>query len=362
VAQVSPTRVKQSGPPPGVVLGIVLAAQLALVAFALAGRAPAMPASTALPTMPPAQTDARTIAFAGYASGERDLYVVHADGSGLTRVAGGPGTYMEHPDWSPDGTRIAYHAGHGPYRSYSVWVMNADGSGQTRLTRSSLSGLWPTWSPDGSHIAFSHYDLDIDALQIWVMDADGGNARPVTTPAAGSDVFPTWTPNGTILFLRLRTTLPQGRAACPGDVIEVRPDGTGLVYLTLGATVGNYALSPDGTEIAVHDTELGRVVVLPTDGRRGSQRTLVGTRVALGDPVDPVTLDLAQCPVVAPAWSPAGDAVAIACSDWGAYLDGSGFHGVRAAGSGFYVVSADGSRIAPVPNAANGYDPAWRPR
>jgi Tol biopolymer transport system component len=55
--------------------------------------------------------------------------------------------------WSPDGTRIAFDRT-GPSAFGDIWVMNADGSGQKRLTTSPGDDLGSAWSPDGEQIAF----------------------------------------------------------------------------------------------------------------------------------------------------------------------------------------------------------------
>jgi len=65
-------------------------------------------------------------------------------GSALTGCGGG-NTYNSEPTWSPDGSKIAF------VRKDGIYVMNADGSGQRRLTD---AGGGPAWSPDGSKIAF----------------------------------------------------------------------------------------------------------------------------------------------------------------------------------------------------------------
>ena len=56
-----------------------------------------------------------------------------------------------------------------------VYVVNADGSGQRRLTR--RSGGAPAWSPDGRTIAF------VSDAGIYVMNADGSEHRGLTRPA-----------------------------------------------------------------------------------------------------------------------------------------------------------------------------------
>ena len=57
------------------------------------------------------------------------------------------------PTWSPDGSKIAFHSTRDG--NNEIYVMNADGSGQTRLTNNPAAGLLPAWSPDGIKIAFT---------------------------------------------------------------------------------------------------------------------------------------------------------------------------------------------------------------
>ena len=57
------------------------------------------------------------------------------------------------PAWSPDGTKIAFTTDRDG--NFEIYVMNADGTGQTRLTNNAAADDEPAWSPDGSKIAFT---------------------------------------------------------------------------------------------------------------------------------------------------------------------------------------------------------------
>lgn len=110
------------------------------------------------------------------------LYLIGADGKGLLFLT----DFGRTPDWSPDGTRIAY-TGLGT-RGPSVHVINVDGSGKTNLMESRLSGD-PEWSPDGTKIVFSSSDLA--AVNLFIMNADGTDVHRLTSNPS-NDVTASW--------------------------------------------------------------------------------------------------------------------------------------------------------------------------
>lgn len=77
-----------------------------------------------------------------------------------------------------------------------IWVMDADGSNQTRLTVTAVGEHWPSWSPDGRHVAYVRIS-EIREQDIWVTDADGGNQRDMGLCPGTDDCGKlAWAPDG----------------------------------------------------------------------------------------------------------------------------------------------------------------------
>ena len=93
---------------------------------------------------PPVTGLVSKMAFFSNRDGNYEIYVMNADGSAQTRVTNNSGddTY---PTWSPDGAKIALTTRrHG---NSAIYLMNADGSGQTRLTDTAASNSDPPGRP-----------------------------------------------------------------------------------------------------------------------------------------------------------------------------------------------------------------------
>ncbi len=166
-----------------------------------------------------------------------EIYVMNADGSGLTRLTrnalgpGGGGDYS--PDWSPDGRKIAFASGRqrpaGCSVCLDVYVMNADGSGQTRLTNNAATDQDPAWSPDGKKIAFTSGRDGGGGLAVYVMNANGSGQTRLTRPTYGAyQVHPAWSPDGKKIAF---TSDRDGGL----DVYVMNANGSGQTRLTYNA-------------------------------------------------------------------------------------------------------------------------------
>jgi Tol biopolymer transport system component len=188
---------------------------------------------------------AAQIAFTSHRDGNYEIYVMDADGSGQTRLTNNPAD-DDFAAWSPDRSQIAFQSNRDG--DYEIFVMDADGGGQTQLTSDPAADLHPAWSPDGSKIAFtSNRDGD---YEIFVMNADGTGQTQITSNAA-SDAAPAWSPNGNkIAFMSDR----DGNF----EIYVMNAKGSGQTSLTNSAAAElEPTWSPDGSQMAFESNRDG---------------------------------------------------------------------------------------------------------
>jgi Tol biopolymer transport system component len=208
-----------------------------------------------------AYTDAAGVSGAG-------TYLVRPDGRDghplLTVLAG-------HPDWSPDGSRIAVDVD-----PSETWTANADGTDAKQLIACSGASCmyvgYPAWSPDGKQMAFVRVLTaaapENERDQIEVIDLATGATHVVAMPpVAGSEeaqyIGPRWSPDATqIVFAVLRYPTPPTDANILGSSIAiVNADGSEADaprILTDPALFGAYPdWSPDGQRIVFNTYPIG---------------------------------------------------------------------------------------------------------
>jgi Tol biopolymer transport system component len=187
-----------------------------------------------------------------------ELAAVRPDGSGRRRLGRPEQTDLEEWDfagaWSPDGRRVAFTRRLGLDLEERLYVINADGSGQQRLTPAQPDAYdyGPAWSPDGRRLVFVRsVSPETEAAGLFTISAEGGDLRQLTH---GDDSSPAWSPDGDLIAFARRE---RGASA----VYVVQPDGGELRRLGTGDAP---SWSPDSTRIMVASS--GALYALPRDG------------------------------------------------------------------------------------------------
>ncbi len=105
------------------------------------------------------------------------IFTMNVDGTGevqLTPSVAGVRSYRTSPDWSPDGSRVAFMQQQGDFQLWTVDVFNRK---MNRLTYVGENED-PTWAPDSRHLAFTSNRSG--AKEIWVLDTLTGRYRQLT--------------------------------------------------------------------------------------------------------------------------------------------------------------------------------------
>lgn len=167
-----------------------------------------------------------------------NIWVLQADGSGALPITTQTNSFEDSQDvlWSNDGSALVFTTGQ------DIWTAHSDGSGLTALTTLQNSISFPTaWSPDGSKLTFvSNRTLDgtdnlQQALNVWIMNADGSNPTPLTKLTNVGADGGTWSPDGTRIAYFSPRAFDGSDSQDSGGVSNLwlaEPNGSGSAPLT----------------------------------------------------------------------------------------------------------------------------------
>jgi Tol biopolymer transport system component len=278
------------------------------------------------------------------------LTVANADGSGSPQFIGG-GSDVADPEWSPDGTRIAYVGREAFFNleegiRFYLFVINADGSGRTRVATDPLTfesfsyppgASGPSWSPDGTRLAFAS-NRDGNA-EIYTVSATGGAVTRLTNNAA-ADTLPSWFGHG-IAFTSTRNGSRDVYVMYPGGPLI---GGEPLMFGITGNAGNNFdadwaALTP----AAASNVSASRLAFVRADRFNPDDADIYTSNP---DGTNEVNVTNSPQQERAPAWSPDGRMIAY----------------IRRPERSLFVMNADGTNVrelAPVSDIAT--KPSWSP-
>jgi hypothetical protein len=231
----------------------------------------------------------KQIFFSSSRDGKAQIYRMNADGSGQTRITHDGNNDLS-PAVSPDGRQIAFISDRNDSTT-ELYMMNADGSNQQQILN--LRAADPAWSPDGRRLACSAYHDG--TMELLLMNPDGSDPTFLTN--AGTDVSqPAWSPDGRELTFR-RGGFSFARTLTRGSSVNIVPVGGGPAQTLVSTSLGEMdaAWAPGGRQIAFRSFRVGA---------HGD------IYVANADGSDPVRLTTAPGEDSYPAWSPDGRQIA----------------------------------------------------
>lgn len=254
----------------------------------------------------------------------QEVFTMNADGTGQTRLTFNDG-YDGEAAWSPDGTRIAFVAEVPMTYPHQLYVMNADGSNPVHLVDPADHPGRPTWSPDGTKLAF----MVNGSGQLYIVNSDGTGLVAIQ---GVSGTEPSWSPDGQLIAFAGLGVSDRF------DIFVVKPDGTGLTNLTKTPSHDwSPAWSPDGARIVFYRDFGKGNDELYTMNRSG------GDRIRLTNTPGRERW---------PAWSPDGQQIAYV--SWRPNAEDELVAHI-------FTMNADGSNRKQITNGRGEYYPDWQP-
>lgn len=281
------------------------------------------------------------IAFASSRSGIPQIYISNLDGTDLTPLTNIVDGACQ-PSWSPDGSQLVFispclargDVAENTYKDSSLYVMNADGSGQKPLTTVPGSDFDPDWSPDGKHVVFT--SLRDGKKDIYILTLESGAITRITT--VNGDVQensqPSWSPFGNqIVYTVKRVNAYQ--------VWAMSDTGQGNVQIARsGQQFWDYlpTWTPDGSTILFSQRDAGAP----------SRPWLMAIKYEDRESKEPTRVDLPR-PIEDVEFSPDGLWIVFEG------MDNNGNRDI------YFMTASGGSRTRFTNDPAVDFDPTWRP-
>ncbi|MBT8286066.1 MAG: DUF5050 domain-containing protein [Flavobacteriaceae bacterium] len=270
-----------------------------------------------------------TIAFNTNRDGNKEIYLMDANGSNLRNITNNPA--MEYgPSWFPDGSKIIAYSNRDGDPELYVFDLKKDTA--IRLTNHPSEDVLPVVSPDGSQIVFMS-NRNEKSRSVYKMKINGSDVSALTDNADYEE-SPAWSPNGKhLLFTRQLRDLNDTTHAANGEIFRMKADGSEVTRITNKPGYDSGAVySPDGNQIAFYGPEGDSFEIFVMD--------------AEGKDIRNITRDTLDC--YSPSWSPDGK--------WIAYTAGTGNN------YDIYIINIENSEKRRLTNTKiRNESPAWAP-
>jgi Tol biopolymer transport system component len=214
-----------------------------------------------------------TIIFVNKSANINHLWLMDLNSSGIgyhPRRLTSDAEAENYPSWSPDGKQLLYQR---DYNGSAIYIVDADGKNQHRLSPTPGFDATPSWSPDGIQIIYTRIaglitPGQVPKTEIHVINADGSGDR-VILPNSDFSVEPLWSVKNQIVFM---SRMNGGQ-----QIFTMNADGTDRKQLTHEGDNGDPAWSPDGSQISFGSDREGNgklnIFVMNADGGNPRQLT-----------------------------------------------------------------------------------------
>lgn len=276
------------------------------------------------------------------------LYVMNGDGTNVRLVLGNVGAGAQ-PSWSPDSQELGF-AGTPGGQANGIWAVRIDGSGLRRVaslaTGATTAVAWsPVPAPDGrakiAYVAPVDVGPNQRLYEVFLANADGsGEQRLTTTTDHEMDVA--WSPEATRLAVTAIAMVDGAKPYCA--VLALGADA-GQVVVTAAVNVtmipGSPLLATNGTTWSLRSPSWARHADFLLLSAKGDTFGFDLWLLDLADPAHPVRVAATSAAEKAPCWSP--DDTRITFWKTGASKSADGIYRMAADGSGLVQIQRGGS-------------------